>query len=652
MKKIAKKMLIRGRTTSLNRVVDLIQKGDYKAVSFDIFDTLIKRNIRSAHDIFRILEDQFNQCFNKNLPILELREKAEATANVKSLDEEVTLEEIYAEFEQVSDSECNWLIEREIYLEKSFCQKNFRMCSIYDWCIKNGKKVFITSDMYLPLDTIKDILHDAGYYGYSNLYLSSNQKARKTTGTLFLEMLRNEGLKVSEIVHIGDALKGDYLIPKSIGISAILIQREEPDTEYFNKNILFSKKMEIANSYNIVNSFVRNNESLTYSPFEKIGFEIVGPILYGYCKWLIQKLESQHISKVFFLAREGFILEKAFTEFHPEGIFYHVIRVSRKATALPLLYKTKSLDDILNRITVTRSSFTIYDLLKSCELEQKTINKILAIIECKPDDKVHDLTDFQKEDLYCKAYPYIKEVSKQQEEYIQHYLEQYDFNGKVAVCDVGWHGTIQNALKDIYEDNDIYGYYIGKKEKRAKAKTKSEAFLFDNDFNQPILNEVMSAPDLFELFFLSTDGSAKKYSRNDMGKYYCILEQQEQSEKSSKDIIALQNAALNFVKEFKKLDDAVNVQMSPVVCEAAFSRLINHPSQNIIDKLKEFSFLNVESHSMVAQHKIGYYIMKPKSFIKEFLNNGCKSLFLRSVFKLPLPYIDIICFLKKFDKQQ
>ena len=108
----------------------------------------------------------------------------------------------------------------------------------------------------------------------------------------------------------------------------------------------------------------------------------------------------------------------------------------------------------------------------------------------------------------------------------------------------------------------------------------------------------------------------------------------------------------NPVKEFKKLDDAVNVQMSPVVCEAAFSRLINHPSQNIIDKLKEFSFLNVESHSMVAQHKIGYYIMKPKSFIKEFLNNGCKSLFLRSVFKLPLPYIDIICFLKKFDKQQ
>lgn len=58
-------------------------------------------------------------------------------------------------------------------------------------------------------------------------------------------MLRNEGLKVSEIVHIGDALKGDYLIPKSIGISAILIQREEPDTEYFNKNILFSKKWKL-----------------------------------------------------------------------------------------------------------------------------------------------------------------------------------------------------------------------------------------------------------------------------------------------------------------------------------------------------------------------------------------------------------------------
>ena len=162
----------------------------------------------------------------------------------------------------------------------------------------------------------------------------------------------------------------------------------------------------------------------------------------------------------------------------------------------------------------------------------------------------------------------------------------------------------------------------------------------------------MSAPDLFELFFLSTDGSARKYARDVSGKYYCVQAKPEQSEESAEDVIDLQNAALKFVKEFKKLDNAINVQMNSCVCEAAFSAFINYPSADTIKHLKEFSFLNVESHSMVAQHSFGYYILRPKNFVSEFLNNGSKSIFLKSVLKLPLPYISIIDFLKKFDKQQ
>ena len=137
-----------------------------------------------------------------------------------------------------------------------------------------------------------------------------------------------------------------------------------------------SKNLEIANNYNIVNSFIRNNMNSNSSFFEKMGFEIVGPVLYGYCKWLIQKLKEKGISRVYFLAREGFTVEKAFEMFRPCGISYHVIRVSRRATALPLLYRAKSLDDILNRITVTRANFTIQNMLKSCELEQENIDEI------------------------------------------------------------------------------------------------------------------------------------------------------------------------------------------------------------------------------------------------------------------------------------
>lgn len=652
MKELAKELLIRKEATPLSKIISLVQNSDCRAVSFDIFDTLIKRNVRSAKDVFTILEFRFNKYFDKSLPISSLRKKAEVNANASSPNEDVTLDEIYAEIKQVTDEERKWLRDQEIFLERNLCQKNIRMYDIYDWCVKNGKKVYVISDMYLPRESVRDILSDAGYYDYSNLYLSNVQKARKATGSLFSIALKNEGLKASEVIHIGDALKGDYLVPKSMGIQAILINRDDSDTKYFNKRVLKSKDFEIFNNYNIINSFVRNNHCRCDSFFETVGFEIVGPVLYGYCKWLIMRLKEQEISKVFFLAREGFTLEKAFKIFHPQGIDYHVIRVSRRATALPLLYKVKSLDDVLNSITVTRTNFTVLDMLKSCELEQADIDKIISIIENEPNDCINDLTAHQKEELFCRAYPYIKEVSKQQEEYIRGYLAQFDFNGEIAICDVGWHGTIQNALQNIFEESNIHGYYIGKKEKSRKEKTKSEAFLFEKDHNRKIRSEVMSAPDLFELFLLSTDGSAKKYAKDENGRYYCVQAEPEQLEESAKNIIKLQNAAFEFIKEFKKLDDVIDVQMNPCVCEAAFSTFINPPSTDTVEHLKEFSFLNVESHSVVAQHSLRYYILNPCTFITEFLNNGSKSIFLKSIFKLPLPYVTIIDFLKKFDKQQ
>jgi len=53
---------------------------------------------------------------------------------------------------------------------------------------------------------------------------------------------------------------------------------------------------------------------------------------------------------------------------------------------------------------------------------------------------------------------------------------------------------------------------------------------------------------------------------------------------------------------------------------------------------------------MVAEKNLLYYTVNPQKFIDEFLNNGSKSIFLRSIFKLPLPYANIIDFIRKFDK--
>lgn len=85
-----------------------------------------------------------------------------------------------------------------------------------------------------------------------------------------------------------------------------------------------------------------------------------------------------------------------------------VIRVSRKATALPLLQRAKNLDDVLNRITVTRTRFTVEDLLSACEVDEKTARNILQEAAISPDTTIHSLNGKQKDALFLQAFPRLQ----------------------------------------------------------------------------------------------------------------------------------------------------------------------------------------------------------------------------------------------------
>lgn len=643
MKELIKKILVREKCTPIENIISVLAASPAKVVSFDIFDTLIKRNVREATDVFSLLENAYINQFGHSEPIKKWRIAAEKEANKRSSYNDVNLDEIYQAMEALPEEERGWLKEKEVELELQVTQRNNRLFDIYQWCLAHGKKIILVSDMYLPLDVIEKIVKDAGYREYFKIYLSNCYRERKATGNLFKIALKEEGVLPKEMVHIGDALRGDYMSPLKLGIQAILIRKRDSETKYFN-----SKRHEL--DYNVLNSFIRNNEPMEYDFYQKIGYEVVGPILYGYSKWLNETTKKSGIRKLFFLAREGFLLERAFRLFSANEQDHCVIRVSRKATALPLLQRAKNLDDVLNRITVTRTRFTVEDLLSACEVDEKTARNILQEAAISPDTTIHSLNGKQKDALFLQAFPSIADFSRIQEKYIRGYLDEAGFAGKVAVCDVGWHGTIQNALQEIFSDVDITGFYIGKKERKTKKHFNSVAFLFDDHKNHQIQAEVMSAPDIFELFFLSVDGSAKKYAMDSDGKYFCVQAKPEQTRESTKNVINLQDAACHFIEDFKKFDDKLGIALTPEACEAPYSKFINPPSMETVHHLNQFSFLNVGSHRMGAEHNLFYYSIHPKKFIIEFLNKGSKAIFLKSVFRLPLPYANMIDFLRKFDR--
>ena len=108
----------------------------------------------------------------------------------------------------------------EIETEMAVCYQNKNMKEVFDYCKNNKKKVVLVSDMYLEADIIEKILTNAGYSGYDEVYLSSQLQEKKSTGRLFDIVIQKEKVSPHKILHIGDNIQSDYIIPKKKGVIA------------------------------------------------------------------------------------------------------------------------------------------------------------------------------------------------------------------------------------------------------------------------------------------------------------------------------------------------------------------------------------------------------------------------------------------------
>lgn len=639
MKKTIKKIVSKTIAETPESIIPILEKSDHKVVSFDVFDTLIKRNVPAPQDVFMILERRYRQIFGKAKDISDLRQEAENTASARMAFKEVNLQEIYDAMAEVDQQERQWLMEEEVRIEHTVCQRSYKMGKVYDWCIAHKIPVILVTDMYLPGNVISELLCEAGYKGWRHLYISAERRANKADGTLFDIVLREEHLRPEELLHIGDSLRGDYLTPHRIGTQAVLLENK-CGRRFLNRHQFYEEEKNGHLSYRIVDSLIKNNIEQYRDFYQRLGYAVVGPILYGYCKWLYEQVKRSHIKKVFFLAREGYFLKRGFDLLGCEDIASEVIQVSRISVTRPLLHKAERMDELLKLLDFNRD-YSIEKVLNCCKLDEKAIEIYLKENGLNKTDSILTLSADKKRKFFEYIKPMIDNISHEQEICLRGYLSRFDFSGTVAICDVGWLGTIQNALQKMFLDVSMVGYYVGKKEMENKQKVNSFGFLFDQKVNQDIFQTVISTADLFELFFLSTSGSADYYSRHD-GKFICNESAYEQDEESAKAIIRLQDAACDFIRDFKHMDDALHIDVDAYTSSAGYQSFIERMDNASIKELKIFSFLNMNKRTLVAAHGLGWYVIRPRVFVKEYLNSGCRALFLRSVFKIPLPYVQFV----------
>lgn len=282
---------------------------DYSVYSFDIFDTLLVRPYINPQELWKVLEENEGATgFYKARKAADEKTYEMATKRGG----ETTIEEAYANMHKRYRS----LKEKEMELEREVLKANPEMVKL--WCElgNQGKKRVVISDMYMPANFIKGILKENGISGWDGFYLSSERNARKTTGKLFEIMLKEQSIRPSEVLHIGDNKWSDVRIPQQMGIKT---RHYKKNSTRLLEDFPFMRETDdrLAGALSTVwGKYIYENTNYNY--WNKIGFSIAGVLGYLYVKWIVETSVLMGFNHLMFVGRDGYILKKICNELYPD----------------------------------------------------------------------------------------------------------------------------------------------------------------------------------------------------------------------------------------------------------------------------------------------------------------------------------------------
>lgn len=190
----------------------------FAVVSFDIFDTLLLRDVLFPQDILKILSRWAWEQY-QIADFLYLRTSLEEDARRGSGKEDVSLIEIYR---RISQHNPKWpvevLREKEVALELEHIRPNPYVKQLYEEVQQLGKPVWLISDMYLPEGVIREMLTRCGYTGTFNLWISGAEGLAKSTSNLYRRIQEQTGISSAQWIHIGDDGYSDLTVPHTLGI--------------------------------------------------------------------------------------------------------------------------------------------------------------------------------------------------------------------------------------------------------------------------------------------------------------------------------------------------------------------------------------------------------------------------------------------------
>ena len=385
-----------------------------------------------------------------------------------------------------------------------------------------------------------------------------------------------------------------------------------------------------------------------YTPYTDFGLKIFGPFLLGFTLWLERELSSIHAKKVFFLARDGYKMKKAYDTLAFNSIKTEYAYFSRRSISQALLCFSNSFEDSLKYLSVERY-ISLYKLLGYYGFSDEECKKIAETRGiCINQEYAFDSLQNSHElsNLYNELEDEILSRSKRQNDLLVRYTQQIGMTGFCPIVDIGWYGTMQKNLELFFKLNNIdvslYGFYVGINLRTTNygLVDRVKGYLFYPG-NYKLKNSLLCFFGGYEKLFQIEEGSTIGYRLKDD----CVVPVLKSYEyKDCPELIcklqSLQTGALSFVKSnlSKKFDSFQKLALP----------LINVGRKPTLKDINLFSFFYIEDGKreyFVSNKSIFKYSLK--EFLHALSNSTWKTGFLKSVFKIPFPYYWVYSLFKK-----
>ncbi|AUX80449.1 HAD superfamily hydrolase protein (plasmid) [Sinorhizobium fredii] len=467
-----------------------LEDGQFKVVSFDVFDTLVARFISSPEDIFYLLEKRARDDLGVRLPIAAMRGDAiRKIRNFASQEEptnkEVSSSEVYKYIElhyAVDRRLCEALhhLERQIELELSTPRP--AGLKLFQAAVKSRAMVIITSDTYYDEEHLKLVLEKCGVVGYHRLFVSSAGQRTKSAGTIFPAIFAQlathiPALRPHDICHIGDNETNDVANPKSAGWQVYHLPNP---IDRLKHHPLYGR-----NGFDRLSKFPAPFRmivaALAYKMFEEpeadlhekslfggdaynIGFMAAGVLNLGLAHWVAREVRMRKslgpINIVHFLARDGFLPIRFFNEV--SRLTSLDVKSNYLVASRRVLYPAQ-IDSATDIITAAlKHPIKPHQPVEALYKTRMSWSSTAKVVLAEFNDRRLSTKERHKESYLSAVAAHGQEVVDEAEAAKQRLRQVYgpDIDRDDAIFfDLGYHGTTQKLFSKLF-DRDYDFLYV------------------------------------------------------------------------------------------------------------------------------------------------------------------------------------------------